>query len=149
MSRSAHTFLPLVEDGRPRVIDTILVRILKLLAAAFVHALLRHASDCTLFVTPHFWDISVTLLSCQATWKFVVRRICECRNQKRTGSAEVQEASAVTNCQDCVEQEPLFLRIRVMEFFLSSCNKCQTVQSQSKTLEDIIVPILDLLWWPS
>lgn len=36
------TFLPLMEDGRPRVIDTLFVRVCKCLAAAFVNTFLRH-----------------------------------------------------------------------------------------------------------
>lgn len=36
------TFLPLVEDGRARVVDALFVVILVRLLAAFVHALFRH-----------------------------------------------------------------------------------------------------------
>ena len=44
---SADTFLPFVEDGRTRVVDTVFFRVGELLATAFVDAFLSHAWTAT------------------------------------------------------------------------------------------------------
>ena len=44
---SADTFLPLVEDGRTGMVDTVFFRISELLATAFVNAFLSHAWTAT------------------------------------------------------------------------------------------------------
>ena len=44
---SADTFLPLVEDGRTGMVDTVFFRVSELFATAFVNAFLSHAWTAT------------------------------------------------------------------------------------------------------
>lgn len=122
MKLCAPTFLPLVEDGRARVVEALVVVVLVRLSAAFVDALLRHTFALVEAVA-RVW--SLRLFSCSRStvsrfgprrrifWKVAVRQSAS-GGRTRSLSVAVNELLSPSRCafpRHLLPRAPLSVRI--------------------------------------